>query len=133
MVFWIIEDLGTVALLEPDEDGTLVFDVRDIVDGKNNTPEYPLERVVRKFKSLVGTYYSNTPYGFRTAIRCRMGISRSNAFAAALIAFINKTDFEDGLNIVKSKVLRANPNMDIIDDVKYALTQFRPEYRPSWS
>jgi predicted protein tyrosine phosphatase len=127
MPFWIFNDLGTMGLLELAEEGTLVFDVRDINDGKNDTPEYPIERVIRKFCELIKTYRVVNAYGFRMAIRCAAGISRSNAFAAGLIAYNQNIDFEDALNIVKERVGRAMPNMDIIDCVKVALAEARKD------
>ena len=125
MTFWITDNLGTCALSELTEEGAVVFDVRDIADGKNNTPDHPFDKVVYKLNTLVHVYYENTIDNFKLVVRCAAGVSRSNAFAAGLIAYNKNISFEDALNEVKAKVPRAYPNPDICDDIKEALRILR--------
>lgn len=56
--------------------------------------------------------------GYPVIIQCQAGISRSNCFAAALLVYGTKMDWDDAIDLVKKKCPRANINLDLLSQFK---------------
>lgn len=116
MVWWITKLIGTKAVdeeLKEEEYGSIIVDVRDIVDGNNDI--VLLRNTIRVLMGLC-TYCSQV--NKKLIIQCQAGISRSNALAAVLIALQVNIELDDALEFVKKKCPRTNINQDLLDQIK---------------
>jgi len=116
MVYWITKLIGTRAVgeeLKDEEYGSIIVDVRNLVDGKNDI--VPLMNAVKLLMGLC-TYCSQT--NRKLIIQCQAGISRSNALAAVLIALQVNIELDEALEFVKKKCPRTNINQDLLDQIK---------------
>ena len=116
-MFWITNRIGTCAEAEETPPGAMVIDVRDLNDGR----EDPQKIIPKLTIGLIAVKRFDIP----TIYRCRMGVSRSNAMAAGVIAILDDKDYMDAIGTVCDKVPRAQPNMEIIDSVHAAVEQLR--------
>ncbi len=112
---WIDGRIGTMSQDEQSEDGVVVLDVRDLVDGVNN-PDLIVPKLVLGYQVI-------ETFKYRLAVRCVAGVSRSNAVAAGIISLLDGRDYMDCLNTVREAVPRSNPNPLIIDSVEKALKE----------
>lgn len=121
-IYWITEKIGTTSMDElknipttPDfipEEYTVV-NTLDLADGF----ESPFLIYLKLKSSLV-----HLAHGRKLIFVCLAGISRSNALATTLIAFLENKDWDEVYyNLVKKKVPRANVNQDLAYCCKIAL------------
>jgi protein-tyrosine phosphatase len=97
MLFWITDRLGTCSLMDivDKPQGVVIIDVRDLSDVSNPS------RILRKRFTMASIFIS---VGHPVVFRCYAGINRSNALAAATLAFRRGITFDESLELVKSKV-----------------------------
>lgn len=122
VIYWISKNIGTTSMDElkripptPEfiPEDYAVISLLDINDGFDS----PTKIYLRLKSSLV--YLA---HGKKVIFVCLAGISRSNAFATTLIAFLENKDWDDVYyNIIKKKVPRANVNQDLAYSCKLAL------------
>ena len=122
MTYWIRDYLGTSAADEICDPGVVVVDVRDLVDGTNKPAV-----IWQKIKTALAVLKLND----KVVVQCAAGISRSNAIAAAVFAIREGFDYSDALRIVIGKVPRANPNLEIKESVRAAITRYNRKRRPA--
>jgi nucleoside-diphosphate-sugar epimerase len=105
MIRWITDCIGTAAFSSIGPASELeIVDVRDLVDGKGNTPQ-----VIREKIDLVLAALNRKR---RVIVCCDYGISRSNSIAAGAIALHENCSFDDALQ----KVISATRELDIRPD-----------------
>jgi len=113
MTYWILENkLGTCAVGEEVPKGSIVHDVRYLVDGKN-TPLNIWLTVVSVRKSLSS--------GNPIIIQCQAGMSRSNAIAIMILCLRNNRSWEENEEFVRKKVPRTLIDLSLKDSCKKAL------------
>jgi len=125
MVNWIIGDLGICSLNETldaiknEHIGAILVDVRDLTDGKNiNT---------KRIKAYLRTIKELREKGFRVIIRCHAGISRSVALAIGILMLQHNLSYEDSYDIVRKQMPQANPNLDLLDQIKELVLELKRE------
>ena len=115
-VYWIDPELGTSSVDEMRAFQSLnasIFYVTHLVDGWNDPEEiYRLAKKMLTCKRPI-------------IIVCHAGVSRSNGMAALLVAYRNRISWDEGYEIVKTMVPRANTCMDFRDCCIRALTLLR--------
>ena len=116
-MFKIWENLATASMFEATPEGWIVVDVRDFSDISKET-DMAIERI-----RLIGGLIAN---GWKVVIRCVAGINRSNVFACATMCMLQpEDDLDDSWNkhweLIREKVPRAQPTMELYDTVKKAL------------
>lgn len=115
MTYWIVPGiLGTCSIQEMTPKGAIIIDVRDLIDGWNNSLVIR-ERVQVIFKAL--------STGFPVIIRCEGGISRSNALAITTLCFMNGKSWEENEDFVRKKVTRTQINLSLKEACKEALNK----------
>lgn len=122
MTYWIWDELGTISMLENNtEEGVVIVDVRDLLDGSGNTVDKVAEKIM-----LVGNLLCS---GQRVIVRCRAGMSRSNTIACAAMMWIS-TDYtwDAAWAKVKKACPRAGLNMDFFETVKEALIKLNGNF-----
>ena len=123
--YWITPQLGSMSELDGCPKDAVILDVRDFYDGPGNKPKDVWKRIKQGFDIIQS--------GKRCAVQCTAGISRSNSIAAGILAVLKWSGqgrdddlgvtlhYMDCLSLVRSKVLRAYPNPEIIATVIAAL------------
>lgn len=120
---WILHNLGTCSIEETQDaikqyhKGTVLIDVRDIVDGKNKNPK----TIKKHLKAILG----NLRLGEKVIIRCYAGISRSNAMAVGILMLCHNLSKEDAIDLVKLKVPQTQINQDLLDDILEVIEKVR--------
>lgn len=107
MIAWITREVGTGAWDDVEESEEWVkIDVRSLVDRKGNDPEVFSRRVHEALDIL--------NRGSRVVICCDYGISRSNAFAAALIAARESCAFDEAVMRVVASTGGEGIQLDVL-------------------
>ena len=115
MVYWITRTIGTKAAgeeLKPEEYGCIIFDVRNLTDGKNES--LPLIKTLKALRGLI-TYAEGV--NRRVIIQCQAGVSRANAMAATML-FLDGLEWDDALDLVKKRCPRTQINQELLDQIK---------------
>ena len=116
MTYWITETLGTQSVDEAIPEGVYVAHLFDLNDGWN-----PPTLLLSKAKLLLPILLSHR----KLVLICQAGISRSNAIAALLLAYLNNTTWDDAYYLVRKRVPRAQINMALRDSCIEALKLLR--------
>jgi len=115
MVYWITRRLGTKAAnedLKPEEYGAIIFDVRNLNDGKNEG--LPLIKTLKALRGLI-TYAEGVDR--KVIVQCQAGISRANAMVMTML-FLDGLTWEDALELVKKRCPRMQINQELLDQLK---------------
>ena len=104
--------------LKSDEYGSIIIDVRDIVDGKQVQKDDPTKETFEVLANKLYLIKNILATRERVIIMCQAGMSRSPAIVAALLVYATSLDWEDVLAIVKKKCPRTNINPDLLDQLK---------------
>ena len=126
MTNWILENLGTIALIESmTEDGVIIVDVRDLSDVETN---------VAKVKKKILVISNLMCIGHRVAVRCVGGINRSNCLAIAAMCYMDPQgdDVDQNWNFhsnwAKMKVHRLHYTPQLERTCKKALTELMRDF-----
>jgi len=107
---WITPLLGTCPGSEIGEiDGAVIIDVRNFVDRAGNAPDSIRPKILAGSNAL--------REGRKTIVCCDHGISRSNAFAAGILATFEDISFNEAVR----KVVEATGEQEIRPDVLAAV------------
>lgn len=117
---WITHLLGTapgssVAGI-PD---VVIIDVRNFVDRAGNTPDAINEKLLSGVNAL--------REGRRTIVCCDHGFSRSNAFAAGILALSENIPFDQSIRRVIDATGENEIRADVVSDVRQALAGHLPQ------
>ena len=113
MVSWITQQIGIKSVseeLKEDELGSIIIDLRDLVDGKNEPSK--ILATVQKIFSVVSKRNN------KVILQCQAGISRSPAFMAAILVYGTGITWEEAIAFVKSKHPATQINQDLLDSLK---------------
>jgi hypothetical protein len=113
VVYWITKTLGVKGAsdeLSPEDYGSIIVDLRDITDGKNEDSRVIADTVIKVFKILA--------FNYRVILQCQAGISRSPAFAALLFVYGNRMYWDNALDLVKKNCPIMQINQDLLDQMK---------------
>ncbi|MEQ8283877.1 MAG: NAD(P)-dependent oxidoreductase [Parvibaculum sp.] len=113
-VRWITPLLGTVAATKMDDiSGATIIDVRDFVDRAGNPPEAIRPKIMAGVQAL--------REGRKTIICCDHGISRSNAFAAGILAVSDEISLGEAVRRVVEATGESEMRPDVVAAVQLAL------------
>ena len=115
MVNWITKKLGVMSAsskLKKDEFGTIIVDLRDIVDGSNS-----IEDVIMAYNKVLSAAGISSNLKCKVVLQCEAGISRSCAFVVALLYRASDMEWEDAIDFVKKKVPQCQMNLDLLDSI----------------
>jgi len=112
--FWVTDEIGTCAYGDYYEPGVVIVDCRDLADGTN-----PSGPIWGKIKTALDAIQS----GQKVLFQCAVGVSRSNAIAAAAIALHESIPYSSALRKVSEKVSRACPNRPMLTTVQQAIRE----------
>ncbi len=111
---WITPLLGTApALMDGEESGVNIIDVRELVDKPGNTAGAVRQKIVDGCESVRA--------GKKTVVCCDYGISRSNAVAVGIIAMCESLPFETALRRVLAATGENDIKIDPLRSVRQAL------------
>jgi len=113
-MFWITKTLGTASEREviEEKDVDEIIYVTDLNDGWNSP-----ELIYLKVKQILIPLFQKK----KVVLRCKAGISRSNAIATLILAFLGNTSWDDAYTIVRERVPIAQVNPDLRDSCIEAL------------
>jgi len=118
VIYWITDLIGTASAIElhswPIDSAPI--NLLDLEDGWNE----PF-RIYMRLKESLGILAQ----GKRLIFVCLAGISRSNAFATTMIAYLEDIDWDDAYNLVRKKCPRAQINMKLRDSCLEALQMMK--------
>jgi protein-tyrosine phosphatase len=112
MVYWITRTMGVKAVneeLNDEEKGSVIIDVRNVVDGSN--PQGVLTNTLGKLAKFLSSRE-------RIIIQCQAGISRSPAFAAAMLVYGTNMEWDDAIDYVRKKCPRTQINQDLLKSLE---------------
>uniref|UniRef100_A0A6M3XDJ5 Putative dual specificity phosphatase catalytic domain n=1 Tax=viral metagenome TaxID=1070528 RepID=A0A6M3XDJ5_9ZZZZ len=116
MVFWINRILGIKAVdegLTEEEYGSIILDLRNLVDGKNEiTP------LVNTIKNAIAFYTICRERNLRLILQCQAGISRAPAIAATILGLQCDYEWDEALELIKKKCPRVNINQDLLEQLR---------------
>lgn len=116
--FWITNELGTMAKGEEVPEGVHVVDAMSIPDDRANPWDV---------RWLIEEACGYLRLHGKVFIKCHAGVSRSNAIAIGVLVEFYDMGWNEAYSLVRHKVSRMNPNMDILDSVKSALVIMNPK------
>lgn len=119
MTRWIVKGrLGTAPYSEDLRGEATVIDVRELVDRAGNDPHAIRRKVDEGVVALNG--------GATVIVACDMGISRSNAIAAGILAKWRRVPYDAALDEVVSSTRESSIKLDVISAVRRALFDDAP-------
>lgn len=123
MTRWISERLGTCAFNELRANDVAIVDVRHLIDRRGN----PKEAVVECIEQGVRAWEA----GRTVVVACDLGMSRSNAIAAAILSHTGAVPFDTALSTVVEVTGEKEINVDFLETVRVALgvTRGQPSTR----
>ena len=113
-MYWITRTLGTASeneVIRKEEVDEVIY-VTDLNDGWNS-PEF----IYLKVKQILIPIFQKK----RVVLKCKAGISRSNAIATLILAFLGNTSWDDAYTVVRELVPIAQVNPDLRDSCVEAL------------
>jgi protein-tyrosine phosphatase len=119
IVNWITKFIGVKSAKTPlseKEYGSIIVDVRNLIDGVNEPDE-----LVKTLQKLFTVVAFARQFKSPVVIQCEAGLSRSTSLIAAIFVKANDMEWEDALDFVKKKVPAAQFNQDFIDCLKRIL------------
>ncbi|MFQ5785987.1 MAG: NAD-dependent epimerase/dehydratase family protein [Alphaproteobacteria bacterium] len=114
MIRWITDNLGTAARIKVGAEPYSLLDVRDLVDKSGN----PVELVRAKIEEGAAAVSS----GKTVVVVCDLGVSRSNAIAAGVLARTKRIPIESAIKQVMEATKETNIKLDMANIVRAALT-----------
>nr|MCU0323536.1 NAD-dependent epimerase/dehydratase family protein [Chitinophagaceae bacterium] len=114
---WLIDNIGTAAYNEVYNNklyqDCVILDVRDLVDKSGNDSSY----IQTKITECLSLLHAKS----KVIICCDYGMSRSNSIAIGSISKWLKIEFDEAVEIVKSKVDESGIKIEMLDTVYKAL------------
>ena len=114
----ILWNLYTYAKDEAIPTDFIIVDVSNIPDDKAN-----LEQLRVLFETIIKGYMMRDKT-LRIAIRCEAGLSRSNAIAVGILAFVHHISFDDAVRIVQHLNPRAMMSTSLLESIREAVINY---------
>ncbi len=116
---WLTDNIGTAAYNDVYDNnlykGSIILDVRDLVDKSGNDNSYIQVKVKECLRLLES--------GSKVIICCDYGMSRSNSIAIGVISKWLNIGFGEATNLVKNKVDESGIKIEMLNTVYYALNE----------
>lgn len=114
MIRWINEFLGTApGMIQSEDSGIAVLDVRDLVDKTGNTTELVKEKIERGLSLL--------RQGKKVVVCCDYGISRSNAIAAGILAAHEDMQLSTAVRTIIERTGERAIKVELVSAIRHAL------------